>query len=109
MTGKDIAINTQDGSFGAYLATPSAGKGPGIIIIQEIFGVNGFVRAVADNWAARGYFALAPDLFWRLEPGVQTHGQERGRLETRFRPDGTFRCRQRCEGYPGDHHLSPQA
>jgi carboxymethylenebutenolidase len=71
MSGKDIAIKTPDGSFGAYLAVPSAGSGPGIVVIQEIFGVNGFVRAVADGLAARGYFALAPDLFWRLEPNVQ--------------------------------------
>ena len=40
-------------------------------MIQEIFGVNGFVRAVADGFASRGYFALAPDLFWRIESNVQ--------------------------------------
>jgi carboxymethylenebutenolidase len=71
MTGKDITIATADGSFGAYLATPSTGRGPGIVVIQEIFGVNGFVRDVADAYAARGCFALAPDLFWRIEPNVQ--------------------------------------
>jgi carboxymethylenebutenolidase len=71
MTGTDISIASPDGSFGGYLATPTAGKGPGIVVIQEIFGVNGFVRAVADGFAARGYFALAPDLFWRIEPNVQ--------------------------------------
>ena len=53
MTGKDIAIKSPDGSFDAYLASPSAGSGPGIVVIQEIFGVNGFVRAVADGLAAR--------------------------------------------------------
>lgn len=71
MAGKDIVIKSPDGEFGAYLASPDAGRGPGIVVIQEIFGVNGFVRAVADGFAARGYFALAPDLFWRLEPNVQ--------------------------------------
>lgn len=71
MTGKDISISSPDGVFGAYLASPAAGRGPGIVVIQEIFGVNGFVRAVADGFAARGYFALAPDLFWRIEPNVQ--------------------------------------
>ncbi|HEY2447101.1 MAG TPA: dienelactone hydrolase family protein [Rhizomicrobium sp.] len=71
MAGKDIEISTADGPFGGYLAAPSAGSGPGIVVIQEIFGVNGFVRAVADGFAAHGYFALAPDLFWRIEPGVQ--------------------------------------
>ena len=71
MTGKDITIRATDGSFGGYLASPSAGRGAAIVVIQEIFGVNAFVRAVADGFAAHGYFALAPDLFWRIEPGVQ--------------------------------------
>jgi carboxymethylenebutenolidase len=71
MAGKDVIIKSPDGEFGAYLASPDAGRGPGVVVIQEIFGVNGFVRAVTDGFAARGYFALAPDLFWRLEPGVQ--------------------------------------
>lgn len=69
--GQDISISTPDGEFGGYLASPAAGRGPGIVVIQEIFGVNGFVRAIADGFAARGFFALAPDLFWRIEPDVQ--------------------------------------
>jgi carboxymethylenebutenolidase len=75
MSGKDVTINTADGAFGGYLAVPGTANGAGIVVIQEIFGVNGFVRAVADAYAARGYFALAPDLFWRIEPGVQLTDQ----------------------------------
>jgi len=71
MSGKDITVKGDDGNFGAYLASPASGKGPGVIVIQEIFGVNDVVRAICDAHAARGRFALAPDLFWRLEPGVQ--------------------------------------
>ncbi|HEX3666055.1 MAG TPA: dienelactone hydrolase family protein [Rhizomicrobium sp.] len=71
MTGTDITINGPDGSFSGYLARPSAGSGPGIVVIQEIFGINKVMRDIADGFAARGYFALAPDLFWRIEPGVQ--------------------------------------
>ncbi len=71
MPGKDITIEGPDGRFGGYLAAPAAGRGPGVVVIQEIFGVNKVMRDVADALAARGYFALAPDLFWRLEPGVQ--------------------------------------
>jgi carboxymethylenebutenolidase len=71
MAGSDITINGPDGSFGAYLAQPSAGSGPGVVVIQEIFGLNKVMRDIADGFAARGYFALAPDLFWRLEHGVQ--------------------------------------
>jgi carboxymethylenebutenolidase len=69
--GKDIRVKGTDGEFGAYLATPGSERGPGIVVIQEIFGVNAVMRGIADDFAARGYFALAPDLFWRLEPGVQ--------------------------------------
>jgi carboxymethylenebutenolidase len=71
MTGKEISVPCSDGTFGAYLASPASGQGPGVIVIQEIFGVNDVVRAICDQHAARGRFALAPDLFWRLEPGVQ--------------------------------------
>lgn len=71
MSGQDIEITSKDGSFSGYLATPAGGKGPGVLVIQEIFGVNANIRAVADGLAAQGYFALAPDLFWRQEPGVQ--------------------------------------
>ncbi len=71
MSGKEVTINTPDGPFGGYLASPASASGIGVVIIQEIFGINKFVRAVADRYAAHGYFALAPDLFWRLEPGVQ--------------------------------------
>jgi carboxymethylenebutenolidase len=71
MSGQVISISTPDGDFGGYLAAPSAGRGPGIVVIQEIFGVNEFVRATVDGFAARGFFALAPDLFWRLEPNIQ--------------------------------------
>ena len=71
MAGTDITIAAADGNFGAYLATPSGSRGPGIVVIQEIFGVNKVMRDIADGLAARGYFALAPDLFWRIEPGVQ--------------------------------------
>jgi carboxymethylenebutenolidase len=71
MTGQDVTIPSPDGTFSGYLAAPTAARGPGVVVIQEIFGVNGFVRSVADSFAARGYFALAPDLFWRIEPNVQ--------------------------------------
>jgi carboxymethylenebutenolidase len=71
VAGIDITIDSSSGNFGGYLATPSGGRGPGIVVIQEIFGVNKVMRDIADGFAARGYFALAPDLFWRIEPGVQ--------------------------------------
>jgi carboxymethylenebutenolidase len=62
-------IPIRDGMSG-YLATPVSGRGPGIVVIQEIFGVNPVMRAIADGLAAQGYVALVPDLFWRLQPGI---------------------------------------
>jgi carboxymethylenebutenolidase len=68
----DITVRAKDGGqFAAYLATPKSGKGPGIVVIQEIFGVNPWIRQVADRYAAAGYVAMAPDLFWRIKPGIQ--------------------------------------
>jgi carboxymethylenebutenolidase len=58
-------------TFPAYTALPKTGSGPGILVIQEIFGINPFIRATCDYYASLGYLAVAPDLFWRLQPGIQ--------------------------------------
>ena len=71
MTGTGITVTGKDGSFGGYLASPGSGRGPGIVVIQEIFGVNQGLRDIADGLASRGFFALVPDLFWRIKPGVE--------------------------------------
>jgi carboxymethylenebutenolidase len=71
MSGQTVTIKGKDGAFSGYLASPGPGRGPGLVVIQEIFGVNAVMRDIADGMASRGYFALVPDLFWRLEPGVQ--------------------------------------
>ena len=69
----NLTIEATDGSgtFGAYYATPEGGSGPGVVILQEIFGVNQFLREVCDAYAGEGYIAVCPDLFWRIEPGVE--------------------------------------
>ncbi len=67
----DITINGRDGDFSAYLSTPASGSGPGLLVIQEIFGVNQSMRQMCDEFAAQGYVALCPDIFWRQEPGIQ--------------------------------------
>jgi carboxymethylenebutenolidase len=70
-------IKSFDGDeFDAYLALPASGYGPCIVVLQEIFGVNDYMRSVADWYAAHGFVALCPDLFWRLERGVQLTGAE---------------------------------
>ena len=65
-------IKSFDGDeFDGYLALPASGYGPGIVVLQEIFGVNDYMRSVTDWYAAHGFVALCPDLFWRMERGVQ--------------------------------------
>ena len=72
MAGTWIDIPSSDGkSFQGYLAVPEAGFGPGIILLQEIFGVNHTMRDVADYYAEEGYVVLVPDLFWRFEPHIE--------------------------------------
>jgi len=93
MSGQEITIQGRDGAFMGYLAAPGSGRGPGIVVIQEIFGVNAVMREICDGLAARGFFALAPDLFWRLQPGVQLTDKTDGEwqqafgLMKRFDPD----------------------
>lgn len=63
-------INGPDGSFGAYVAQPPSPNGAALVVIQEVFGVNDAMREIADAYAAQGYIAVVPDLFWRIEPGI---------------------------------------
>jgi carboxymethylenebutenolidase len=71
------SVPASDGTFDLNLWLPAAGRGPGVLLIQEIFGVSDYIRAVAGDLAALGYVVGAPDLFWRLEPRYQAgHDQE---------------------------------
>ncbi|MBB4285282.1 dienelactone hydrolase family protein [Roseospira goensis] len=65
-------IHGPDGTFQAYMARPEGtGPWPGLVVLQEIFGINYFLRDISDAMAAQGFVVLAPDLFWRQEPGVR--------------------------------------
>jgi carboxymethylenebutenolidase len=68
---QDIEVRSADGGFAAYLATSDAPNGVAVVVLQEIFGVNADIRAIADTFAASGYVAVAPDLYWRQEANVQ--------------------------------------
>ena len=70
-----IDINTAGGSFKAYIARPAVLPAPAVVVIQEIFGVNADLRDTCDELASQGYLALSPDLFWRMEPGVDLSDQ----------------------------------
>lgn len=76
MGGQEITLKAKDGgSFMGYLAKPESGRGPGVVVIQEIFGVNAVMRGITDQFARDGFVALCPDLFWRQEPGIQITDQ----------------------------------
>lgn len=80
-----VTIKSFDGGeFDGYLSLPASGHGPGIVVLQEIFGVNKFVRDVADWYAARGFVALCPDLFWRQERGVELTDQNEADWQKAF-------------------------
>ncbi|WP_271079075.1 dienelactone hydrolase family protein [Aurantiacibacter sp. MUD61] len=67
-----IATLDENGdSFDAYIARPKGEAKAAIVVIQEIFGVNAGIRRKCDKLAEEGYLAIAPDLFWRLTPGVE--------------------------------------
>ena len=79
MAGEFIDIQAKDGgTFQGYLSLPPSGKGPGLMILQEIFGVNPAIRATCDYFAEEGYVVLAPDMFWRMEPRVELSYDEEG-------------------------------
>lgn len=90
MSGQDIQIKGQDGDFAGYLALPEGGTGPGIVVIQEIFGVNHIMRDITDDLAAKGFVALCPDLFWRLEPGIQLTDKSQEEWDRAFELFGAF-------------------
>ena len=65
-----ITIEGQDGAFGAYIARPKTLPAPAVVVLHEVFGVNADIRKTCDELAEQGFIAVAPDLFWRQEPGV---------------------------------------
>jgi dienelactone hydrolase len=80
---ESVTISTPDGDFAAYVAHPETEPAAAIVVIQEIFGVNAFVREVCGRLAAQGYLAIAPDLFWRIEPGIDLTDHTDARISQR--------------------------
>ena len=82
MSSRVESVQTPDGSFDLTVWLPEAGIGPGLLLIQEIFGVSDYIRAVADDLAGLGYVVAAPDLFWRVKPGHDASHDEDGLKES---------------------------
>jgi carboxymethylenebutenolidase len=72
------SVHTPDGPFDLTVWVPDSGSGPGLLLIQEIYGVSDYIRAVAGDLAGLGYVVAAPDLFWRLQPGYQAAHDDAG-------------------------------
>jgi len=85
MTYVTLKASDESGEFQAYTVFPTTKeKAPVIIIIQEIFGINKNVRDICDLYASKGYIALAPDLFWRQEPGIDITDQTQAEWDKAF-------------------------
>ena len=85
MSSKTATITAHDGgTFSGYLALPESGRGPGIVVIQEIFGITRYLREACDRLAKLGYVALAPDLYWRIQPGTDLDEQQADALPNAF-------------------------
>jgi carboxymethylenebutenolidase len=93
--GEYITIDTPDGKFKAYLSRPKVTPVPAIVVIQEIFGVNADLRDTCDELAAQGHLAISPDLFWRLQPGVDMSDQTEAEWKKGLRPIQRLRLRRR--------------
>ncbi|MET4781528.1 dienelactone hydrolase family protein [Glaciihabitans sp. UYNi722] len=77
MRGQDFELVGDNGQrIGAYVARPSRLPAPGVIVLQEIFGVNPFIRSVVDKFASQGFIAIAPQLYWRQQKDVQLDSEK---------------------------------
>src|SRR5947207_8229317 len=70
MTGQFISIAAAGGQFRGYFATPETGSGPGLVLLHTAFGLDRYMRGIADFYAEEGYVVLCLDLYWRLEPDL---------------------------------------
>ncbi|MGJ3263287.1 MAG: dienelactone hydrolase family protein [Salinarimonas sp.] len=83
----DTILEADGRAMRAYVSLPPGGRGPALVLGAEIFGINLHIREVADQWAAEGFVVVAPDLFWRLEPGVELgyDGEDLERARTLYK------------------------
>lgn len=88
--GEWVEIKVPDGAFRAYVARPAGQPKAAVVAIQEIFGVNAVMRGKADWLAGEGFLAVSPDLFWRIEPGVDITDQSEAEWSKAFDLMGKF-------------------
>ena len=86
----EVTVEGKDGSFTVYTAVPEVTPAPGIVVAQEIFGVNQVMRDTCDWLATQGFVAVCPDLFWRIEPGIQITDKTDAEWKRAFELFGLF-------------------
>ena len=86
----EVTIKGKDGSFKAYIALPKKTPAPGVVVAQEIFGVNQVMRDTCDWLAGQGFVAVCPDLFWRIEPGIDITDKTQAEWDRAFELFGLF-------------------
>jgi len=86
----EVTIQGRDGTFIAYVALPKKTPAPGVVVAQEIFGVNQVMRETCDWLAAQGFVAACPDLFWRIEPNIQITDKTEAEWKRAFELFGLF-------------------
>ncbi|SEN69452.1 carboxymethylenebutenolidase [Duganella sp. CF517] len=93
-SNESLTVTVAEGSFQCYVARPAGSGGapatPVIVVLQEIFGVNAGIRSICDDYAAKGYIAVAPDLFWRAAPGLDMSEANPGDWERGFALYGAY-------------------
>ena len=101
----EIVIPTLDkGAMNAYIAMPAVTPAPAVIVIQEIFGINQGIREKCNWLASQGFVACAPDLFWRIQPGIELSDQIQEQLERAFELFGLFDVEKGIEDIRATRH-----
>ena len=96
--GHEIQINAGDGgTFAGYLALPAETPAPGVLVLPEVFNTNEHIRSVTDGYAADGYVALAPDVYWRQEAGAYLPYTDDGRAKAQ-----SLRAQLNTDQFAGD-------
>src|SRR5271168_3069450 len=85
-----ITVKGQGGTFSAYIARPKTSPASAVIVLQELFGVNADIRKHCDELAEQGFLAVAPDLYWRQEPGVDLNVSSRADWDHGLRLYGAY-------------------
>jgi len=87
-TSSEITVPNSGGDIPALLCVPDSGRGPGVVLVQEIFGVNGYIREVAERLASEGYVVLAPHMYWRIQDDFAIEATGPDDLPTAFEVAG---------------------